>query len=140
MGEHRKSSWATAEVAERFDTELVGWFTTVNPHGQPQSSAVWFVIDDDDIVVYSRPDATRLTNLAHNDRIAFNLRGDATGDGITTLEGRAVIDATFPTPAGCPEYVAKYREEIVRLGWTVESYDTDFSMPLRISVDRVRAW
>ena len=128
------------EVASALDQDLVGWFTTVNPDGKPQSSAVWFIRDGDCLVVYSRLDATRLTNLAGNPKVAFNLRGDERGDAIVTLEGVAAVDASLPTPAGSPDYLAKYRDEIVRLGWTHQQYDNEFSVALRITVTRIRAW
>ena len=51
------------------------------------NSAVWFIREDDDLVVYSSPTASRMANLAINPRAAFNLRGDFRGDTIVTLEG-----------------------------------------------------
>lgn len=121
-------------------TDLVGWLTTVAPDGQPQSSIVWHVVDGDDLVIYSRPDATRLVNLAANPLVAYNLRGDRRGDHMVTLEGRAMIDGSLPSPLGNPTYVAKYRAEILRLGWTPEWYSSTFSTPIRLFVTRIRSW
>lgn len=124
----------------QLDDELVGWLTTVNGEGQPQSSPVWHVIDEGDVLVYSRPDAVRLTNISRNPRVSYNLRGDVTGDTIVTLEGTARVDASAPTPIDMPVYVAKYREEMKRNGWTVERYDQEFPVAVRITVTRVRAY
>ena len=46
-------------VVAHLDQDLVGWLTTVNAQHQPQSSAIWFLRDGDDIIVDSRPGATR---------------------------------------------------------------------------------
>lgn len=128
------------DVAARCRTDLVGWLTTVAPHGQPQSSIVWHVVDGDDLVIYSRPDATRLVNLAANPLVAYNLRGDRRGDHVVTMEGRAMVDESLPTPLRNPAYMEKYRAEIRRLGWTPEWYDAHFSTPIRFVVTRIRSW
>ena len=125
-------------VVDQLDRDLVGWLTTVNRNLQPQSSPIWYLRVGTDLMIYSRADATRITNLATNSNVAFNLRGDKQGDTIVSLEGVAVIEPDSPTPLRVPEYLAKYGDEIVRLGWTNETFDRDFSLPIRINVKRVR--
>lgn len=122
------------------DDELIGWLTTVTSEGQPQSSAVWYVVDGEDILVYSRPDATRMRNLAANRQVAFNLRGDRQGNTIVTMEGQVERDSSLPPPGEFLAYRAKYEVEIRRLGLTPKSYSDTFSVPLRIKVTRIRAW
>ncbi|HEU5113342.1 MAG TPA: pyridoxamine 5'-phosphate oxidase family protein, partial [Acidimicrobiia bacterium] len=85
------------ELTAQLDEDLVGWLTTVTPDGQPQSSVVWFLRDADDLLVYSRPDATKLTNIATNAKVAFNLRGDDVADAVATFEATAMI-VDSPTP------------------------------------------
>ena len=123
----------------KLDQELVGWLTTVNDAGQPQSSPVWHVTDGDDLIVYSRPNARRLVNLQSNPKVAYNLRGDPQGDTIVTTEGTAQADPTAPSPLGSPEYMAKYAKEMIRLGWTSEEYDQEFAIAIRITITRLRA-
>ena len=128
------------EVAEKLDHELVGWFTTVTQDGQPQSSPVWFVREDDDLLVYSKPDAPRIHNIADNSRIAFNLRGDRQGDIVVTMEGRATTAARSTQAADHHAYLAKYGTEIVRLGFTPDTFSADYSVPVVITIERIRAW
>ena len=128
------------ELTAQLDEELVGWLTTVTPDDQPQSSVVWFLRDADDLLVFSRPDATKLTNIATNPKVAFNLRGDDVADAVATFEATAVI-VDSPTPAhGNAAYLTKYREEISRLGWTQEQFSNDYSALILISVHRIRSW
>lgn len=129
-----------ASVLALLDEELIGWLTTVNDRGQPQASPVWHVSDGDELVIYSRADATRLTNLRSNPKVAYNLRGDRRGDTVVTLEGTARADSTAPSPIGIPAYMAKYNDEMVRLGWTPDQYDKEFAVAIRITITRVRAW
>ncbi len=131
---------ALDHIVSLLDGELVGWFTTVTPNGRPQSSAVWFLREGDTLLMYSSDQATRLRNLAVNDRIAFNLRGDARGDAIVTLEGVAGVDEHAPPAAANEPYLAKYAGEIARLGWTPDSFAEDFSTAVRIRITRVRSW
>jgi PPOX class probable F420-dependent enzyme len=128
------------ELAGRLDGELVGWLTTVSPSGQPQSSVVWFLRDSNDILIYSRPDATKLANIAVNAKVAFNLQGDEMGDSMATFEGTATLVESPTPPHEDLDYFDKYQHQISRLGWTPEQFAEDYSALIRISIDRVRAW
>jgi PPOX class probable F420-dependent enzyme len=128
------------ELIAPLDDELVGWLTTVTPDGQPQSSVVWFLRDGDDLLIYSKPDASKLTNISTNPSVACNLRGDEQGDAVATFEASAsIVDSPTP-PHQDPAYLTKYREEIIRLGWTPEQFSDDYSALIRISVHRIRSW
>ena len=128
------------ELAGSLDEDLVGWLTTVSESGQPQSSVVWFLRDSDDLLVYSKPDATKLANIVVNPRVAFNLRGDELGDTMTTFEGTATVVESPTPPHQHPAYYAKYQGQIERLGWTPEQFSNDYSALVRISINRVRSW
>ncbi|MGH8950248.1 MAG: pyridoxamine 5'-phosphate oxidase family protein [Acidimicrobiia bacterium] len=128
------------EVAQELDNELVGWLTTVSPSGQPQTSAVWFLRVGDDLCIYSQARTKKLDNLVANPKAAFNLRGDPEGDRIVTIEAKASIDRS-PTPAHeDPPYLAKYEGEITRLGWTPPEFAEDYSVLIRLVIDRIRSW
>jgi PPOX class probable F420-dependent enzyme len=128
------------ELAGRLDEDLVGWLTTVTPSGQPQSSVVWFLRDRDDLLIYSRPDATKLANIASNPNVAFNLRGDPEGDIVATFEATATIVDRPTPPHEDPAYLAKYRSQIERLGWTPDQFASEYSTLIRLSLERIRAW
>ena len=128
------------ELAASLDHELVGWLTTVTASGQPQSSVVWFLRDDADLLVYSKPDATKLANVAVNPRVAFNLRGDELGDTMATFEGTAQVVESPTPPHRDPAYLDKYRGEISRLGWVPDQFADDYSALIRITIDRIRSW
>ena len=126
------------QVGEKLDEELVGWLTTVTPKGQPKSTIVWFLRDGDDLLIYSRPRKPKLANIAANPRVAFNLRSDRHGHSIVTIEGTATIEDD-PIPAHrVPQYVDKYSESIKANGWTNQSFAEDYSVLIRISVNRLR--
>jgi PPOX class probable F420-dependent enzyme len=128
------------ELAGSLDGDLVGWLTTVTETGQPQSSVVWFLRDGDDLLVYSKPDATKMRNISANEKVAFNLRTDEMGDSMTTFEGTAsMVDSPIP-PHQHPAYFAKYQDQIKRLGWTPEQFSDDYSALIRVRINRIRSW
>ncbi|MEA1902456.1 MAG: pyridoxamine 5'-phosphate oxidase family protein [Actinomycetota bacterium] len=122
------------------DRAPIAFLTAVNASGQPQASPVWFHRDGEDIIVYNRPTAARLRSIPGNSRVAFNLRGDRRGHAGVSLEGTAVVDESLPPATDLEGYVDKYRSHIAHLGWTPESFAADYSVPMRLTVTRVRAF
>lgn len=120
--------------------DLIGFITAVNAEGQPQTSPVWFIRDGDDIIVYNQPDTARFASIANNPKVSFNLRGDRRAVGAVTIEGIASKDEDLPSAQDFPGYLDKYAAEIQNLGWTPESFSSDYSTGLRIVVTRVRSW
>ena len=129
-----------AGLAKALDSAIIGFLTAVNGRGQPQTSPVWYIRDGEDLVVYNRPTAARLRSIANNNRVAFNLRADRGARSGISLEGTAVVDSDLPTAVDFPGYVDRYGGEIADLGWTPESFSTDYPVGLRITVTRVRSW
>ena len=125
-------------AARRFETELVAWLTTVTPAGQPQTSAVWFLWDGAEFLVYSLAATPRIRNIQANPRVALNLNSDATAANVVTIEGEARIEPDAPLPSGVPAMIAKYRQLIHQYGWTVDGYAADYPTAIRIRPTRFR--
>ena len=131
---------STPALTEVLDSALIGFLTAVNGQGQPQTSPIWYIRDGEDIVIYNRAKAARLKSIDSSHRVAFNLRADRRARSGISLEGTAVVDTTLPAALDFPGYVDKYGEEINRLGWTPQSFSSDYSVGLRMTVTRVRDW
>lgn len=110
------STKADARALERLASEKIGWVTTVNADGQPQSSPVWFLVIDDDIFLYSGKNAPRNRNIQDNPRVAFNLHTDVGGGDIVSMEGTARIEADGPLCSGNPPYLTKYADMLEKEG------------------------
>ena len=130
----------TPGLTDALDADLVGFLTAVNTKGQPQTSPIWFIRDGEDIVIYNRTRAARLRSIAENSRVAFNLRADAGGHSGISLEGKAVVEDSLPPAKEFPGYVDKYDGAIAELGMTPESFSDVYSVGIRVTVSRVRAW
>jgi PPOX class probable F420-dependent enzyme len=130
----------SGRAAERLDREDVGWVTTVSAGGQPQSSPVWFVVQDDAINLQSRPDASKVANVRSNRKVSFHFNSDPGGGDIVTIDGDAeVLDA--PAPGVVDAYRAKYETAIrEHLRSTPEAIIEEYRTPIRVTPRRVRTY
>ncbi len=76
--------------------------------------------------------------MAANDRVSLNFAGDGRGGDIVVLGGRAVVDPGAPPADSTPAYQEKYAEQIQRIGLTPATFAARYSVPIRITLERVR--
>jgi PPOX class probable F420-dependent enzyme len=127
-----------ARVARHLRDEIVVWLTTVTPRGSPLPMPVWFLWDGAESVwMYSQPGA-RVRNIETNRRVTLNFAGDGRGGDIVVLSGEAVIDDDAPPADQAPDYLAKYHEQITRIGMTPDTFAEHYSVPVRIQFVRLR--
>jgi PPOX class probable F420-dependent enzyme len=127
-----------AHASQRLRREKIAWLTTVRRDGQPQSSPVWFLHVDGEIVVYSKATTQKVRNVRANPKVAVHLRDVDEGSDIVSIEGTAQIDATYPSASALPEYRKKYRSMIADLGMDPDSFAKLYSVPIRIRPTKIR--
>jgi PPOX class probable F420-dependent enzyme len=128
-----------SRTIERFTNDRIGWLTTVAADGTPQTSPIWFLWTEDDILIYSL-DSPRARNIASHPRVSLHLDGNGMGGGIVVIEGSAAIDEDAPSSDDNPEYLAKYGPVMDGNGWTPEWFAERYSVPIRIAVTKYRYW
>ena len=134
------SGEAAAALAGRLRAESVAWITTVTAGGQPQSSPVWFVWQEDEFLVYAQPHSWKVRNLRANPRVSLHLNSDEAGNRVATFEGSARICDGDPPAQEVPAYLAKYRDRIAGIGMTPEQLGAEYRTALRITPTRVRVY
>lgn len=134
------SAEASAALAGRLRTENVAWITTVTPGGQPQSSPVWFLWEEDEFLVYAQPHSWKVRNIRANPRVSLHLNSDVEGGRVVTFEGSARIPGGHPQAHEVAAYLAKYREGIAGIGMTPEQMGAEYATALRITATRVRVY
>ncbi len=132
------STIAGARALERLDKELIGWLTTIDPAGQPQASAVWFLWRDGEILVFSGKRARRNDNLVEHRLVSFNLNSDPGGGDIVTMEGEARIDLAAGPATADTAYLAKYRGLLAEYGWTAQYFAAEYPVPVLVRPTRWR--
>ena len=124
----------------RLKEEEIAWMTTVRSDGQPQTVPVWFLWDEEGILIYSQPNRQKLKNLSRNPHVGLNLNSDAQGGNVVRLEGTATIADDAPPSSEVPSYVEKYRESIARIGFDVEGFSREYSIPVWVTPSRWQVW
>ena len=127
-----------AHIAQRLRDELIAWLTTVSPRGAPITIPIWFFWDGgDSLLVYSQPNTAKLRNIAANPRVCAHLNDEGAGQDIVIMIGRAELSDDPPADQ-LDSHIAKYRALIDGYGWTPESFAADYSVPFRLTVERLR--
>lgn len=121
----------------RLRDQPIGWLVTVSPAGAPQPVPVWFLWDGAaGLLIYSRPDTSKLRNIAANPRVAMHLDGDGRGGDIVIVSGRAHVSDDPPADR-IVDYIAKYGALIGGNGWTPASFAADYAVPIRVGLTRI---
>jgi PPOX class probable F420-dependent enzyme len=108
-------------VARRLREELIVWMVTVGADGTPQPNPVWFWWDGESFLIYSLPDAARLSHIKRNPNVALHLDGNGRGGDIIVVTGETRITTDDPPADKNPVYVEKYKELIARSFKTPEN-------------------
>ena len=127
------------DIQERLDGELVAWMTTVNAAGQPQTSPVWFLAEDEVIVVYSLDKTPRRRNITAQPKVCLNLNSTPSGGQVVIIEGTAEIVADGPPADEDARYVTKYEGPMEDLGMTPASFAADYPVRIHVLPTRLRA-
>lgn len=126
-----------ARVLRRIQDDLIAWLTTVDAKLTPRSVPIWFYWDGESFLVYSQPNQLKLRNIARNPRVGVHLRATETGGDIVVFTGEARHDPTAPAADEIVAYVEKYRDGLKGLGMTPSQFAASYSVPIRITPDRV---
>ncbi len=121
-------------VEARLRHNLIAWLTTVRPDGQPVSVPIWFLLrDDETILFYSQAGKRKLRNLAANPKVSLALDVTDIGRNIVRLEGVAEPADDQPDASRQTEYLAKYGERIGAMFGTPEQFAEMFCVPVIIT-------
>ena len=130
-----------ARAERRLRKDRIGWLVTVGGDGTPQPVPVWFIWDGESLLIYSKPGQAKLKNIARNPNVALHLDSRSRGDDIVIVIAHASVDPTAPPANLNPPYVAKYRDEMQRLGLgTPKKFAGTYSVAIRIRPRKVRGF
>jgi PPOX class probable F420-dependent enzyme len=124
---------AEPKLADRAD-EPIAWLTTVTPKGRPAPRPVWFVLDGDDIVLFSEPGTAKLRHIEANPDVSFHLNSDEHGGSILVVNGKAHVEAGKASET--PGYLAKYGSHYAAIGLTEDGFDAKYSVRIRVVPER----
>jgi PPOX class probable F420-dependent enzyme len=125
-------------VARRLRDEVVIWLSSVAADGTPQPNLVWFLWDGATFLVYSLPDAARLSHIARNPRVSLHFDGNGSGGDIIVFACEARVAPDEPSADQNTAYLAKYRARIERSFGNPAAFAARYSVPLRLTPLKIR--
>jgi PPOX class probable F420-dependent enzyme len=130
----------SAEVDALLRERAVAWLSTTSRDGTPAVVPVWFVWDGGSFLVFSKPHARKVRNVAANPRVMLAI-GDAADDfDVQLVEGRAEL-LTSDAAAVLPTALAgKYRTWLDGIGLGLDEFAATYAQPIRISPTRFLPW
>jgi len=128
-------------VEQHLKNEYVIWLTTVDSRLTPQPRPVWFIWENNSILIFSQPKAYKVRHIEKHPRVSLHFNSDETGDRhVIIMTGDAIIDLNCRPAREVPAYLAKYSTGIADLNMTPESFSAEYSTAIRISPSELRGW
>ena len=128
-------------VKHHLDNDYVVWLTTVDSKLAPQPRPVWFIWEEDALLVFSQPKAYKVRHITKNPKVALHFNTDETGEEhVIVFVGDATIDVECPPAHKVPTYLKKYQSGIADLNMTPEEFSSEYSTAIRIRPTEVRGW
>ena len=125
-------------VARRLSEEDVIWLTTTDSQGSPQPRPVWFLWNDESILVFSQPDAYKVTHIENHPHVSLNLNSDASGSDIVVILGDAnIVKAPIPKEEKAA-YLKKYRLGLKQINMTEDEFNNSYNLAIRITPTKLR--
>lgn len=128
------------KAKRRLQKEQEIWLTTTGADGTPQPRPVWFWWDGESFLLYSEPQAHKLAHIANHPTVALNLNSDSADVGVVVIIGTAALAPDAPPPHKHKSYMKKYGKGIAELKMTPEEFSARWSVPVRVTPQKLRGW
>lgn len=128
------------QVKRRLKDEQEIWLTTTDAHGTPQPRPVWFWWDGETFLIYSEPHAHKLKHIADNPSVALNFNTTPDDGGVVVFTGTAALAPDTLPSHKHKAYFKKYKQGIKDLKMTPEEFSARWSVPFRVTPEKVRGW
>jgi PPOX class probable F420-dependent enzyme len=118
------------------------WLTTVDSTGTPQPRPVWFIWEDETILIFSQAKAHKIRHIEKNPNVSlhFNTADEKGENRVVILTGTARIDKEAPSANKLRSYMRKYKSGIAELNSTPEQFGREYSLAIRITPTNLRGW
>lgn len=121
------------------DSEYVIWLTTVGSDLTPQPRPVWFIWNEDAVLIFSQPHAAKLKHIRQHPNVSLHFNTDREGgENIIILTGEATLPVDAPPASAVPAYVKKYKKGMAELDMTPASFSQSYSQSIRIAPIHLR--
>lgn len=126
------------QVKRRLIKESIIWLTTVGSDLTPHPRPVWFLWDGNSILIFSQPNAHKVSHIKAHPRVAVHFNRDEKGSDTPVITGTAVVDSSVPPPDRVPAYLKKYRKRLTEIGVSPADMGRDYSVAIRVVPSSMR--
>ena len=129
-------------ATKHLQSEYFIWLTTVDSTGTPQPRPVWFIWENDTVLIFSQPKAYKIKHIQHNPNVSlhFNTEDEKADKRLIILTGTAKIDKNCPPANKLRAYIRKYKSGIIALNSTPLQFSQEYSVAIRITLTNLRGW
>lgn len=127
---------------KQLTNEYFIWLTTVDSMGTPQPRPVWFIWENDSILIFSQVKAHKLKHIRKNPNVAlhFNTEDHDGEKRLIVFTGLAKIEKKSLPAHKNRAYLRKYKSGIHGLKSTPEQFSGEYSVAIRIAPTKLRGW
>ena len=126
-----------AHVDARLRSDLMMWLSSVRPDGRAHLVPLWFLWQDDQIYIFSKPDQ-KVRNLSQNRSAMVSLDDTKGGEDPIMLAGEVELMKHADLPPGVQAaYAEKYLERLKEYDWSMEWYTGEYSEVIRFTPGKV---
>lgn len=117
----------------------VAWLST-SADGMPAVVPVWFLWDGDTFLVFSKPHARKVRNIAQNPRVMLAIGEPEDDFDVQLVEGRAELIPAQDLDALLAMIATKYRRWLAGIGLGLDEFAATYPQPIRIAPTRFLPW
>jgi PPOX class probable F420-dependent enzyme len=127
---------------KQLKSEYFIWLITVDSTGTPQPRPVWFIWENDTVLIYSQAKAYKLKHIQNNPNVSLHFNSaDAQGEKrLIMFTGTAAIDKNAMTTNKLRSYMRKYKSGITNLNMTADQFAKEYSIAIRVTPTNLRGW
>ncbi len=125
-------------ATERLHTEEVIWLTTIGGDGTPQPSPVWFLWEENTVLIFSEPKTPKVANIRRSPKVALHFDSDGEGGDIVVITGEAAIISGGPVAMIPAAYTTKYARGLKDIKMTADEMAAQFSAAIRVTPTKLR--
>lgn len=127
-------------AARHLGEEEVIWLTTTDSQGGSQPRPVWFTWNGENLLVFSQPQAYKVSHIEDNPRVALNFNCTDSGEDVVVLIGEAKIDPSPVPEDEMTAYLHKYQRGLVDISMTEKEFQESYSTVIRVRPTRLRGY
>jgi PPOX class probable F420-dependent enzyme len=125
-------------AASRLAKEEIIWLTTTDSRGSPQPRPVWFLWNEESILIFSEPEAHKVRHIRNHPWVSLNLDSSDSGEDIVVILGEATILNSKVPEFEMDQYLKKYRRGLKQINMTEDEFNNSYDLVIRIKPQKLR--